>query len=87
MGHNLSKKDEPTYKCPNEPDMDRINRDVLLLKFLRSLAKYGWKLSNLVALIRLNLFVKLACKSGLTTLLPSSKQAPAFHTEGVSPFL
>lgn len=32
---------------------------ILLLKFLKSLAKYGWQLSNLVAFIRLNLFVKI----------------------------
>lgn len=32
---------------------------ILLLKFLKNLAKYGWQLSNLVAFIRLNLFVKI----------------------------
>lgn len=32
---------------------------ILLLKFLKSLAKYSWQLSNLVAFIRLNLFVKI----------------------------
>ena len=32
---------------------------ILLLKFLKALAKYGWQLSNLVAFIRLNLFVKI----------------------------
>lgn len=32
---------------------------ILLLKFLKELAKYSWQLSNLVAFIRLNLFVKI----------------------------
>ena len=32
---------------------------VLVLKALKAMAKYGWNLSNLVAFIRLNLFVKI----------------------------
>lgn len=32
---------------------------ILILKVLKELAKYGWQLSNLVAFIRLNLFVKI----------------------------
>ena len=32
---------------------------ILVLKMLRQIAKYGWQLSNLVAFIRLNLFVKI----------------------------
>lgn len=32
---------------------------ILLLKALKAMAKYGWHLSNLVAFIRLNLFVKV----------------------------
>ncbi len=32
---------------------------ILVLKVLREIAKYGWQLSNLVAFIRLNLFVKI----------------------------
>ena len=31
---------------------------ILVLKFLKEISKYGWQLSNLVAFIRLNLFVK-----------------------------
>lgn len=31
---------------------------ILVLKYLKALAKYNWRLSNLVAFIRLNLFVK-----------------------------
>lgn len=32
---------------------------VLILKVLKEIAKFGWQLSNLVAFIRLNLFVKI----------------------------
>lgn len=32
---------------------------ILVLKYLKAIAKYGWRLSNLVAFIRLNLFVKI----------------------------
>jgi hypothetical protein len=32
---------------------------ILVLKYLKALAKFGWRLSNLVAFIRLNLFVKI----------------------------
>jgi hypothetical protein len=32
---------------------------ILMLKALKAMAKYGWHLSNLVAFIRLNLFVKI----------------------------
>jgi hypothetical protein len=32
---------------------------ILVLKYLKALAQYGWRLSNLVAFIRLNMFVKI----------------------------
>jgi hypothetical protein len=32
---------------------------ILILKYLKAIAKYGWQLSNLVAFLRLNLFVKI----------------------------
>ena len=32
---------------------------ILILKFLKQMAKYKWHLSNLVAFLRLNLFVKI----------------------------
>ena len=32
---------------------------ILVLKYLKSIAKYNWQLSNLVAFIRLNIFVKI----------------------------
>src|SRR5690606_13981714 len=38
---------------------------ILILKALRAMAKYQWHLSNLIAFIRLNLFVKIDLKSWL----------------------
>ncbi len=38
---------------------------ILILKFLKALAKYRWQLSNLIAFIRLNLFVKIDLKKWL----------------------
>jgi len=32
---------------------------ILVLKYLKTIARYGWQLSNLVAFLRLNLFVKI----------------------------
>jgi len=31
---------------------------ILILKYLKACAKYGWRLSNLVAFLRINLLVK-----------------------------
>ena len=36
---------------------------ISILKYLKYLAKYNWYLSNLVAFLRLNLFVKLNFKN------------------------
>lgn len=38
---------------------------ILVLKYLKAIAKYGWRLSNLVAFIRLNLFVKIELQKWL----------------------
>lgn len=38
---------------------------ILILKALKAMAKYGWHLSNLVAFIRLNLFVKIDLQTWL----------------------
>ena len=32
---------------------------LLLLRYLKEIAKYGWSLSNLIAFLRMNLFVKI----------------------------
>jgi hypothetical protein len=38
---------------------------ILILKFLKAMAKYGWHLSNLVSFVRLNLFVKIDLQTWL----------------------
>lgn len=38
---------------------------ILILKALKAMAKYGWQLSNLIAFIRLNLFVKINLQNWL----------------------
>jgi Transposase DDE domain/Domain of unknown function (DUF4372) len=38
---------------------------ILLLKFLKAVAKYSWHLSNLVSFLRLNLFVKISLQKWL----------------------
>ncbi len=35
---------------------------LLLLIYLKEIAKYGWSLSNLIAFLRMNLFVKIDLK-------------------------
>ena len=48
---------------------------ILILKALKAMAKYGWHLSNLVAFIRLNLFVKI----DLQTWLDKPFEEPPEH--------
>ena len=38
---------------------------ILVLKYLKAISKYAWYLSNLVAFIRLNLFVKIELQKWL----------------------
>jgi len=56
---------------------------ILLLKFLQSLAKYGWRLSNLVAFIRLNLFVKIDLRKWLDKPFDHPPNRHQKQTQGV----
>ena len=38
---------------------------ILILKALKAMAKYSWQLSNLIAFIRLNIFVKINLQNWL----------------------
>ena len=50
---------------------------ILMLKYLKQIAKYGWHLSNLVAFIRLNCFVKIELQKWLDEPLePPPKKIP-----------
>ncbi len=49
---------------------------ILILKALKALAKYNWHLSNLVAFIRLNLFVKIELQQWLDKPFNDGKPPP-----------
>ncbi|MCX7745254.1 MAG: transposase, partial [Flavobacteriales bacterium] len=49
---------------------------ILILKALKALSKYNWHLSNLVAFIRLNLFVKIELQRWLDKPFDEAKPPP-----------
>lgn len=56
---------------------------ILVLKYLKSIAKYGWRLSNLVAFIRLNLFVKIDLQKWLDKPFDDDVPIPKNEYQGV----
>jgi len=56
---------------------------ILMLKSLKALAKYNWHLSNLVAFIRLNLFVKIELQSWLDEPFKREESPPQDAIQGV----
>jgi hypothetical protein len=57
---------------------------ILILKALKAMAKYGWHLSNLVAFIRLNLFVKIDLQTWLDSPFEQAEEDPVQnHIQGV----
>jgi len=56
---------------------------ILILKALKSMAKYNWHLSNLVAFIRLNLFVKINLQHWIDKPFEESAQPPENVLQGV----
>lgn len=56
---------------------------ILLLKALKAKAKYPWYLSNLVAFIRLNLFVKISLQKWLDSPFEEPKPPPENYMQGV----
>lgn len=56
---------------------------ILMLKTLKKMAKYNWHLSNLVAFIRLNLFVKIDLTEWLDNPFTESLKSPPKYTQGV----
>ncbi len=55
---------------------------ILILKALRAKAKYPWYLSNLVAFIRLNLFVKIELQKWIDNPFEESKPPPDIYKQG-----
>lgn len=55
---------------------------LLVLKLLRKIARYGWSLSNLVAFLRMNLFVKIQLQLWLDN--PFEEHKEQFNSEQIS---
>ena len=56
---------------------------ILILKALKAMAKYGWQLSNLVAFIRLNLFVKINLQNWLDKPFEDPPRKQEIRQQGV----
>ncbi|MCK4678572.1 MAG: IS4 family transposase [Bacteroidales bacterium] len=56
---------------------------ILVLKALKAMAKYNWHLSNLVAFIRLNLFVKIDLQRWIDRLFEENYDPPQNYIQGV----
>ena len=56
---------------------------ILMLKALKALAKYNWHLSNLVAFIRLNMFVKIDLQKWLDKPFEDDVGPPQNVIQGV----
>lgn len=55
---------------------------ILLLKVLKAMAKFNWHLSNLIAFIRLNLFVKINLRDWLDKPFESPPKQPQNYIQG-----
>ena len=55
---------------------------ILLLKALKTMAKFNWHLSNLVAFIRLNLFVKIDLQTWLDKPFNTNEDPPPKVIQG-----
>ncbi|MEX2596385.1 MAG: hypothetical protein WEC59_05580 [Salibacteraceae bacterium] len=56
---------------------------ILILKAMKATAKYGWHLSNLVAFIRLNIFVKIELQKWLDEPFNEHDKPPPKLIQGV----
>lgn len=56
---------------------------ILMLKALKAIAKFRWHLSNLVAFIRLNLFVKINLQQWLDKPFEEANDPPQIQLQGV----
>ncbi|MDQ3190142.1 MAG: IS4 family transposase, partial [Bacteroidota bacterium] len=56
---------------------------ILVLKALKAMAKYNWHLSNLVAFIRLNLFVKIKLQDWIDNPFEEHYNPPKESLQGV----
>ena len=56
---------------------------ILVLKYLKTIAQFGWRLSNLVAFIRLNMFVKIDLQKWLDKPFEEPPEPKQIYTQGV----
>jgi len=56
---------------------------ILILKYLKATAKYKWYLSNLVAFLRINLFVKIDLQNWLNEPFLNKEKPPNIEVQGV----
>ena len=56
---------------------------ILLLKYLKAIAKYKWHLSNLVSFLRINLFVKISLQNWLDFPFSEPNKPPGNIMQGV----
>jgi hypothetical protein len=56
---------------------------ILMLKYMKSISQYAWHLSNLVAIIRLNMFVKIDLRSWLNKPYESPPHTNPIAIQGV----
>ena len=56
---------------------------IVILKFLKEIAKYAWQLSKLVAFLRLNLFVKIDLHKWLDKPFDHPANRIRIQTQGV----
>ncbi len=56
---------------------------ILILKYLKALAQYNWYLSNLVAFLRINLFVKIDLQKWLDQPFLKKQKPPNIGEQGV----
>ncbi len=56
---------------------------ILILKYLKAISIYGWRLSNLVAFIRLNIFVKIELQKWLDRPFDQPPQVKQKNIQGV----
>ena len=56
---------------------------ILVLKYLKEIAKYSWYLSNLVAFLRINLFVKIDLQKWLDEPFLKKEKPPNQNKQGV----
>ncbi len=56
---------------------------ILILKYLKAIAKYNWYLSNLVAFLRINLFVKINLQKWLDEPFLKKEKPPDLPVQGV----